>query len=165
MVIYKCFRYLKPSACRSIKKAYVQYLFAVRAISIRISLVINTGILDMKHYQITGASAFRFKFCHFRSNFKPPAEFHSGGVISRGVQQDCSTESAGPEELCSMFVVLSMETSVWERPRCSSVVFAPLRLRLREELLAVRDRDRRVILTEGTVGKKVIQDSERIRVS
>lgn len=123
----------------------------------------------MKHYQITGASAFRFKFCNFRSNFKPPAEFHSvfhsGGVISRGVQQDCSTESVGPEELCSMFVALSMETSVWERPRCSSIVFVPLRLRLRDELLAVRDRARRVILTEGTVGEKVIKDSERTRVS
>ena len=112
----------------------------------------------MKHYRITGASAFRFKFCNFRSIFKPLAEFYSdlhGGVISRGVQQDCSTQSVGHEELCSMFVALSMETSVWERPRCSSVVFVPLRLRLRDELLAVRDRARRVILTEGTVwGRK-----------
>jgi len=67
----------------------------------------------------------------------------------------------GSEELCSVFVALSMETSVWERPRCSSVVFVvPLRLRLRDELLAVRDRARRVILTESTVGEKVRKGSE-----
>lgn len=61
----------------------------------------------------------------------------------------------GPEELCSAPGVLSMETSVWERPRCSSV-FVPLRLWFRsiDELLAVRDRARRVILAEGTIEKK-----------
>lgn len=68
----------------------------------------------------------------------------------------------GPEELCSTLALeaLSMETSVWERPRCSSAVFVPLRLWLRDELLAVRDRARRVILAEGTVEKKVIKESE-----
>lgn len=143
---------------------YEQYLFPVRAISILISLVmINSN--DTLNIIITGASAFRFKFCNFSSNFKPSAVLHSnlhGDVISWGVQQDSSTESVGPEELCSTLALeaLSMETSVWERPRWSSVVFVPLRLRLRDELLTVRDRDRRVILAEGTVEKKMIKESE-----
>lgn len=62
--------------------SHSQALFAVRAISNQ-NIPCEKYQWNIKHYLITGASAFRLRFCHFRSNIKPPAEFQSD--LHRGV--------------------------------------------------------------------------------